>query len=121
MCALCCDSLSIGVIFIAYAINIHYEPFLDRLDLDIPADSSAHVLKEGAVLNYVFQYNKLESIFLLCSITILLCGMIFESSFFLPGSAAYNFLMWMVRGGFAWSYRRVPKFWTYGSVCCACA
>ena len=90
-------SLSIAVIFIAYAIHTNYQPFLDRLDLDIPVDSAAHTMREGAVLNYVFQYNKLESIFLVCSIVILLCGMVFESNFVRAGSALYGFFTWTVR------------------------
>ncbi len=42
-----------GIIFIGYALQSRFRPFLDQLDLDIAADSVAHVKVDGAVLNYV--------------------------------------------------------------------
>lgn len=60
-----------------------------------PTRLQAH--KEGAVLSYVFQYNRLEGVFLVCAMTILLCGMIFESNFFKPGTHTYILLTWVVR------------------------
>jgi hypothetical protein len=49
----CVCSLSVAIIFIGYAIQTHYRPFMDQLDLDIAADSVDHVRVDGAVLNYV--------------------------------------------------------------------
>jgi hypothetical protein len=55
---LACDdvscSLSVGIVFISYALHSQIQPFMDRLDLpDFSADSDEHVNREGAVLNYV--------------------------------------------------------------------
>lgn len=89
-------SLSVGIIFLSYALHVRVQPFLDRLDLEVPADSVEHARKEGAVLNYVFMYNKLESVYLICSLVILLCGMIFESGYLRTHAAAYNLITWIV-------------------------
>jgi hypothetical protein len=45
-------SLSVGIIFIAYAIQAHFRPFMDQLDLDM-SEFQEHVQTDGAVLNYV--------------------------------------------------------------------
>ena len=91
-------SLSVGIIFLSYALHVRVQPFLDRLDLEVPADSAEHARKEGAVLNYVFMYNKLESVYLVCSMVILLCGMVFESGYLANHAAAYGLITWVVSG-----------------------
>ena len=47
------SSLSVAIIFIGYALQTRFRPFMDQLDLDIAADSVDHIKVDGAVLNYV--------------------------------------------------------------------
>jgi hypothetical protein len=89
-------SLSVAVIFVSYVVHTKYQPFLDRLDLEVPPDSAEHARAEGAVLNYVFQYNKLEASYLIASMVILLCGMVFESGYLVTSSSGYIFCTWLV-------------------------
>ena len=49
-----------------------------------------------ARLAYVFSYNKLESVFLITAITILLCGMVFQSAAITIGSPVYVLLTVLV-------------------------
>ncbi len=86
-----------GIVFFAYVLHMKYQPFLDRLDLESPGDSVGHVRRDGAVLNYVFKYNTLESVYLITSMIVLLCGMVFQSNFLPDSSAGYIFLTYMVR------------------------
>jgi hypothetical protein len=89
-------SLSVAVIFMSYVVHTKYQPFMDRLDLEVPPDSAEHTHAEGAVLNYVFQYNKLEASYLIASMVILLCGMVFESGYLVTSSSGYIFCTWLV-------------------------
>ena len=88
--------LSIAIIFISYALQVHCRPYLDHLDLAVPATSIDHVKRHGAVLRYVIRYNLLEETYLLCSLFVLLCGMIFESAVLTRGTTAYLALTYIV-------------------------
>jgi hypothetical protein len=49
-------SLSVGIIFMSYAVHTRFHPFMDSLDVDSSTVEGAGVLAkglEGAVVNYV--------------------------------------------------------------------
>ena len=85
-------SLSVGIVFISYMMHVKYQPFMDQLSVKGGTLSQEHVAKDGSVLSYVFSYNRLEAYYLVASMFVLLCGMIFESAFLLPGSTSYTAL-----------------------------
>jgi hypothetical protein len=94
---LCPNSLSVAIIFLSYIFHVRYMPFLDFLNVQGGTLTTDHVTSEGAVLSYSFSYNRLESMYLVGSMFVLLSGMVFESSYLIPGSISYDALTYLVR------------------------
>ena len=91
-------SLSIAIIFSSYVLQSRFHPFLDVLDIDSTEDTLERFRREGAVLNYVFKYNLLETVYLITSMFVLLSGLAFESTYLQPGTRSYLCLTYLVRG-----------------------
>ena len=106
VCVCVCHSLSVAVIFASTLLHLHVQPFMDDLITDDAGAGKAdrpvtplvaHAIKGGANTDmYMFEYNRLESVYLVASMTILLSGMVFQSDIMRPSSSSYTFLTVLV-------------------------
>lgn len=118
-------SLSIAVIFASYVVHVRAQPFLPRASVSTkflrlgdnvsPSPGSrkkagkkgskrASVIRmsreaaQSSMIKYTFDYNTLESAFLIGSLFILLSGMVFESAAVPRGTTSYTVLSVTVVG-----------------------
>ena len=80
-------SLSVAIIFVSYALQVHYRPFLEgdnSKQLDI-----TKAVKAGATAAYFIPFNRLEAGYLVTSMVTLLAGMIFQSGSLSVSSRGY--------------------------------
>lgn len=114
-------SVSIGVMFTAYVLHARSKPFLPRqsisqtlLELSEHERKAsiggkgkaknrrqslvaiAEQVKKQRAMTYVVDYNTLESAFLICSMLLLLSGMIFSSAHWSEDSLEYDLLTYTV-------------------------
>lgn len=89
--------ISVGILFISYALHVHFHPFLDPVKADAVHDRhGASFLTRGVKLVYTFKYNTLETLYLVTSLFILLAGMAFQSGVATVGSGPHVVLTWLV-------------------------
>ena len=87
-------SLSVGIVFVSYALQVYYHPFIVAEN-----DSRLCVVstkRSGAVLSYAIPFNRLEAGYLMTSMLTLLSGMIFASGYVAVSSSGYLFLTTVV-------------------------
>ncbi len=88
-------SLCVAIIFLAYALQTKYRPFIE-------SDNEAQLCmnaagRDGAVNAYFVPFNRLEAGYLITSMLTLLSGMIFQSGSMSVSSGAYLALTVLVR------------------------
>lgn len=89
--------VSVGIIFVSYALHVHYQPFLDPEPPSAIDDSTGRSLvAQGVQLIYAYKYNSLETLYLITSLFILLAGMAFQSGVTTVGSGPHVVLTWLV-------------------------
>ena len=80
-------SMSVAIIFISYALQVRYRPFLEgdnasQLDL-------LKISQSGAVNVFFLPFNRMEAGYLITSMVTLLAGMIFQSGSLTVSSGGY--------------------------------
>ena len=91
-------SLSIAIIFVSYALQVRYHPFLDPDTRPVITKKTIadYAARKDAVRAYAVEYNRLETGYLMTSMFTLLAGMIFQSGYVSVSSKAYVLLTILV-------------------------
>lgn len=92
-------SLSIAIIFVSYALQVKYHPFLDPDTRPVVTNKTIaeYAARKDAVHAYAIPYNRLETGYLMTSMFTLLSGMIFQSGYVSVSSKTYLLLTILVR------------------------
>jgi hypothetical protein len=86
-------SLSVGVIFISYALQVKFQPYASS---GVTNDLDSMDFTSNLRLVYTYKLNSLESMYLVTSMFILLSGMAFQSQVAVKGSLPYVALTYIV-------------------------
>lgn len=78
-------SVGLLILFTSFVLQVHFNPYLpsgkiSKHNLVDNADTEQVISADKIMLKYRFNYNFLESSYLICSILLLLSGLVFESA-----------------------------------------
>lgn len=73
--------MALLILFTSFVIQVYRNPFLPSGKIEIPLEELSQASSHSKLISqYRFDYNLLESAYLICSIFLLLSGLVFESS-----------------------------------------